>query len=165
MLSRLLVSRLIRVLGAGLVALLLAPGLAAAQTDQGGGGSKAFKPEELEQIVAPIALYPDPLLAQILMASTYPLEIVQAARFVKANPKLKGDAARRGAQEADLGRQREVARGLPAGARHDEREARLDAEARRRVPRPAEGRDGRRPAPARARRRPRATSRARRSRR
>ncbi len=51
-----------------------------------------FKPEELEQIVAPIAQYPDPLLAQIFMASTYPLEVVQAARFAKANPTLKGDA-------------------------------------------------------------------------
>jgi hypothetical protein len=51
-----------------------------------------FKPEELEQIVAPIALYPDPLLAQIFMASTYPIEIVQAARFLKANANLKGDA-------------------------------------------------------------------------
>jgi Protein of unknown function (DUF3300) len=88
MLSRLLVSRLTRVLGTGLVALLLAPGFAAAQTDQGGGA--AFKPEELEQIAAPIALYPDPLVAQILMASTYPLEVVQAARFAKANASLKG---------------------------------------------------------------------------
>src|SRR6185436_5968258 len=51
-----------------------------------------FKPEELEQIVAPIALYPDPLIAQIFMASTYPVEIVQAARFAKANASLKGDA-------------------------------------------------------------------------
>jgi hypothetical protein len=51
----------------------------------------AFKPEELEQLVAPIALHPDPLLAQVLMASTYPLEVVQAARFVKENPNLKGD--------------------------------------------------------------------------
>jgi Protein of unknown function (DUF3300) len=51
----------------------------------------AFTPEQLEQVAAPIALYPDPLLAQVLMASTYPLEIVQAARFVKANPNLKGD--------------------------------------------------------------------------
>jgi hypothetical protein len=52
---------------------------------------KSFKPEELDQLVAPIALHPDPLLAQLLMASTYPLEIVQAARFVKDNPKLQGD--------------------------------------------------------------------------
>jgi hypothetical protein len=51
-----------------------------------------FKPEELEQIVAPIALYPDSLLAQVLMASTYPLEIVQADRWVKQNPSVKGDA-------------------------------------------------------------------------
>jgi uncharacterized protein DUF3300 len=50
-----------------------------------------FKAEELDQLVAPIALYPDPLLAQILMASTYPLEVVQAARFAKENPNLKGD--------------------------------------------------------------------------
>src|SRR5688572_1025504 len=51
-----------------------------------------FKPEELEQIVAPIALYPDTLLAQVFMASTYPLEIVQAARWSKAHPEVKGDA-------------------------------------------------------------------------
>jgi hypothetical protein len=51
-----------------------------------------FKPEELEAIVAPIALYPDALLAQVLMASTYPLEIVEAARWSKANPSLKEQA-------------------------------------------------------------------------
>ena len=45
-----------------------------------------FKKEELEAILAPIALYPDALLAQIFMASTYPLEIVEAARWSKANP-------------------------------------------------------------------------------
>jgi hypothetical protein len=50
-----------------------------------------FKTEEIDQLVAPIALYPDPLLAQILMASTYPLDVVQAARFAKENPNLKGD--------------------------------------------------------------------------
>ena len=50
-----------------------------------------FKPEELEQIVAPVALHPDALLAQVLMASTYPMEVVQAARFVKDNPNVKGD--------------------------------------------------------------------------
>jgi len=49
---------------------------------------------QLAQLVAPIALYPDPLLAQILMASTYPLEVVEAARWVKipANQALTGDA-------------------------------------------------------------------------
>jgi hypothetical protein len=49
-----------------------------------------FVPEQLEQIAAPIALYPDPLLAQVLMAATYPLEVVQAARFVQAYPNLQG---------------------------------------------------------------------------
>ena len=43
-------------------------------------------------MVAPIALYPDSLVSQILMASTYPLEVVEAARWVKANKTLKGDA-------------------------------------------------------------------------
>jgi Protein of unknown function (DUF3300) len=51
-----------------------------------------FKKEELEQILAPVALYPDALLAQIFMASTYPLEVVEAARWSKDNPTVKGDA-------------------------------------------------------------------------
>ncbi|MGA8051868.1 MAG: DUF3300 domain-containing protein, partial [Burkholderiales bacterium] len=41
--------------------------------------AEPFKPEEIEALVAPIALYPDDLLSQVLMASTYPLEVVQAA--------------------------------------------------------------------------------------
>ena len=53
---------------------------------------KRLSEAELDQLVAPIALYPDPLLAQVLMASTYPLEIVQAARFAKSNKSLTGDA-------------------------------------------------------------------------
>src|SRR5688572_25701191 len=51
-----------------------------------------FKKEELEAILAPIALYPDALLAQIFMASTYPLEVVEAARWSKEHPEVKGDA-------------------------------------------------------------------------
>ena len=47
---------------------------------------------ELQQILAPIALYPDELLTNVLMAATYPLEIVQAARWQKAHANLKGDA-------------------------------------------------------------------------
>src|SRR5947207_1081790 len=54
---------------------------------------KPFSPEELDQMMAPIALYPDSLLSQILMASGYPLEIVEAARWSQANPNAKGDAA------------------------------------------------------------------------
>ncbi|WP_083518496.1 DUF3300 domain-containing protein [Dechloromonas denitrificans] len=47
---------------------------------------------QLEQLLAPVALYPDALLAQILMASTYPLEVVEAARWSKANPEVKDKA-------------------------------------------------------------------------
>src|SRR5262245_10015347 len=60
-----------------------------------------FKPEELEAIVAPIALYPDSLLAQIFMASTYPLEIVEAARWAKQNPDVKGDAVAKAVEKQD----------------------------------------------------------------
>ena len=54
--------------------------------------AKVFKQEELDQLLAPVALYPDDLLTQILMASTYPLEVVQAERWAKQNKSLKGDA-------------------------------------------------------------------------
>jgi hypothetical protein len=47
--------------------------------------------EHLDRTVAPIALYPDALVAQLLIAATYPLEVVEAARFVRANPKLEGE--------------------------------------------------------------------------
>ena len=43
-------------------------------------------------MLAPIALYPDSLIAQILMASTYPLEMVEAERWLRQNKELKGDA-------------------------------------------------------------------------
>lgn len=51
-----------------------------------------MKQEELDQLLAPLALYPDSLLSQIFMASTYPLEVVEADRYAKANPTLTGDA-------------------------------------------------------------------------
>ncbi len=58
-----------------------------------------FSQQELDQMLAPIALYPDALLSQVLMASTYPLEVVQAARWSRANPDLKGDQAVKSAQQ------------------------------------------------------------------
>src|SRR6185436_10759448 len=62
---------------------------AAAPTDE----PPAFTQEQLEQMLAPIALYPDDLLSQILMACTYPLEIVQADRWVKAHKDTPADEA------------------------------------------------------------------------
>ena len=58
---------------------------------QESAGPAKFKQEELDQMLAPIALYPDSLIGQVLIASTYPLEIVQADRWAKANKALKGD--------------------------------------------------------------------------
>ena len=66
----------------------LPPGALAQQPQ----AAPVFKQEELDQILAPIALYPDSLVSQVLIASTYPLEIVQADRFAKQNSSLKGDA-------------------------------------------------------------------------
>ena len=61
----------------------------------------SFRPEEVDQMVAPIALYPDNLLAQVLAASTYPLEIVQAARLVQQNKELKGEKLMAAAKDKD----------------------------------------------------------------
>jgi hypothetical protein len=71
-----------------------APGTspAPAASPASANSSKTFSQQELDQLVAPVALYPDDLLAQVLMASTYPLEIVFADRWVKANPNLKDQA-------------------------------------------------------------------------
>lgn len=59
---------------------------------QESGYSDYYSPEELAQMLAPVALYPDALLSQILMASTYPIEVIEADRWIKRNPGLQGDA-------------------------------------------------------------------------
>jgi len=73
-----------------LVAVALVFGIASKAAAQ--SAEEDFSKEQLEQIVAPIALYPDSLLTQVLMASTYPLEVVEAQRWVSQNAGLKGDA-------------------------------------------------------------------------
>ena len=57
---------------------------------QPAANQQLLKSEELDALVAPIALYPDTLLAEVLMASTYPLEVVQADRWATENKNLKG---------------------------------------------------------------------------
>jgi uncharacterized membrane protein YgcG len=76
-----------------------------ADAGQGQDGSAAQAPQhstqtpdQLDQLVAPIALYPDSLVAQILAASTFPEQVVEADRFLQAHPDLKGDAL---AQQVD----------------------------------------------------------------
>ena len=87
---------LVATLGALSLALPLAaqvpPPTAPPQAAAPQSGAKSFSQEELDQLLAPIALYPDSLVAQVLMASTYPLDIVAADRWVKANPGLKDKA-------------------------------------------------------------------------
>jgi hypothetical protein len=73
------------------VLLLLIPAIATAQTPAAASGDQLLKPEQLEALVSPIALYPDSLLSNVLMASTYPLEVVQADRWLSQNKNLSGD--------------------------------------------------------------------------
>ena len=60
--------------------------------------AQSFQPQQLDDLVAPIALYPDPLLGQVLVACTYPVELVEAQQWLQANNNLQGqqltDAAR-----------------------------------------------------------------------
>ena len=66
-------------------------------------------PEQLQRLVAPIALYPDSLVAQILAASTFPEQVVEADRWVQAHPDLKGDGFGQCGGPTALGPERESA--------------------------------------------------------
>jgi len=74
------------------VLLAQAPSSPPAQAPAAGEAPTKLSPDQLDSLVAPIALYPDPLLAQTLVAATYPLEIVQLQQFLAKNPKLKDKA-------------------------------------------------------------------------
>jgi hypothetical protein len=87
------------VLGSSL--LLLGAGLVRAQQTPPSlpPPDQTLSPQQLENLVAPIALYPDPLLTQILVASTYPLEVVEAYQWQQHNPGLTGSALTAAAQQ------------------------------------------------------------------
>jgi hypothetical protein len=74
-----------------LIAFLLAFPLQLMAQPDASSASKKLSQEELAQLLAPIALYPDELVSQILMASTYPLEVVQADRWAKSHKQSAGD--------------------------------------------------------------------------
>jgi Protein of unknown function (DUF3300) len=80
------------------VLLLTGAFLAAQEPAPGPPPAQAMSPEQLDNLVAPIALYPDRLLSQVLVAATYPLEVVEAAQWLQQNRNLRGqqlvDAAR-----------------------------------------------------------------------
>jgi hypothetical protein len=60
---------------------------------------QTLSPDQLDDLVAPIALYPDPLVSQILVATTYPLEVVEAYQWMGRNPGLSGPALTQAAQQ------------------------------------------------------------------
>jgi hypothetical protein len=83
-------------------ALLMAPGsglLLAQQPPELPPPGQALAPDQLDDLVAPVALYPDPLVSQILVASTYPLELVQASQWMQRNPGLTGAALTQAAEQ------------------------------------------------------------------
>jgi hypothetical protein len=88
--------QVIRCFAAILCSALLVPGEApyAASQQQADDGQQTVKvpPDQLDSLVAPIALYPDPLLSQTLMASTYPLEIIQLQQWLNQHKDLKDKA-------------------------------------------------------------------------
>src|SRR5690554_6247264 len=81
---------------------LTAPLLSAAETKTY-RTTPEFQRAELDQMLAPIALYPDTVLSHILIAATYPLEIVQADRWARANPGLEGESAVNAVEGQDWG--------------------------------------------------------------
>ena len=82
-----------------MLALVLVPKATLAQSYT--YGEPRFDPPALDAMLAPVALYPDPLLSQVLMAATYPREVGDAAQWLRDNPGLSGDAAVRGADGWD----------------------------------------------------------------
>ena len=75
--------------------------------------SAPIPPAQLDALVAPIALYPDPLLAQALAASTYPLEIMQLQQWLARNPGLKGDALKSAVEKQSWDPSVQALAGLP----------------------------------------------------
>jgi hypothetical protein len=61
--------------------------------------NQPLTPNQLDDLVAPVALYPDPLLSQLLVAATYPLEVVEAYQFLQRSPGLQGPALTQAAQQ------------------------------------------------------------------
>src|SRR5687767_7269557 len=78
-----------------ILAMLL--GAAVALTSPAQAQTRTFSQPELDALLAPVALYPDPLLSQVLMAATYPQDLAEAAAWSRANPYLKGEDAVRAA--------------------------------------------------------------------
>jgi hypothetical protein len=92
-------ARLIAVLIAGASLLLLTGTQAQTPVPPVPRVAEILSANQLDDLVAPVALYPDPLLTQVLVASTYPLELVEAGQWLQRNPTLTGTALTTAAQQ------------------------------------------------------------------
>ena len=101
-------------------------------------------PEQLQQLVAPIALYPDSLVAQILAASTFPEQIVDADRWLQSHPDLKGEALAQAVDQPPWDPERQSTRRVSIGGWQHGQEPLLDVVSRRRLLQPGTGGDERR---------------------
>ena len=99
--------KIIRNLVAIICAIVLVPGDSSVLASQAPSAAPAAQDavklpdEQLDSLVAPIALYPDPLLSQTLVASTYPLEVIQLQQWLSKNKDLKGDALTKAVQKQE----------------------------------------------------------------
>jgi hypothetical protein len=103
-----------------LCALLIAPGSAATAAQQTQAAAPAaqeaspkLSSDQLDSLVAPIALYPDPMLSQTLVASTYPLEIVQLQQWLEKHKDLKDKALADAVQKENWDPSIQAMAGLP----------------------------------------------------
>ncbi|HUP02346.1 MAG TPA: DUF3300 domain-containing protein [Bryobacteraceae bacterium] len=83
---------IVLLVGIGSIALAQAPAPLPTPVTSSAQPAQPLSPQQLDDLVAPVALYPDPLLGQVLAASTYPLELVEAKQWVQQNPTLQGQA-------------------------------------------------------------------------
>ena len=146
-------SRASRGLAAIVCAALLAPGEAVLFAQAApppaaapaGGDEPKLPPEQLDSLVAPIALYPDELLGQVLVASTYPLEIVQLQQWLAKNKGLKDKALTDAVAKQPWDPSIQGMAALPDVVKRLGDDIQWTTESRQRLPRAAERRHGRRP--------------------
>ena len=147
-LRKLLALTCVALLAHGEVALLAQESAQEAAAAPAAEEVEKLPPDQLDSLVAPIALYPDPLLAQTLVASTYPLEIIQLQQWLAKHADLKdkalADAVAK--QPWDPGIQSMAA--LPEVVKRLADDIQWTTRTRQRVPGAAERRHGRRPADA-----------------
>jgi len=109
--------------------------------DQPAASPAKQSPHELQQLVAPIALYPDALVAQILAASTYPTQIVEADRWMQGHSNLKGEELAKEVDKQDWDPSVKAVAQFPSVLENMDKKPLLGFVARRCIYQPAAGCD------------------------